>query len=725
MRPLPAILCLSLSAIVAGAQDAPPLPTPDESVKSYAAHIAAAEYALRLDEPAAMLRWLDGAPAKQRGFEWHMLRAQADASERVIGRSEGTIFALATSADGRLSACAGGDTTIRVFRITDGEPTARLQGHTGEVYALAFSPGGNELASCGRDGTVRVWSLADNTERANVAAHKYPAASLAWSKDGKWIASTSYDVDKDKGVRGDIAIWNAKDLSEHARLTQEVKPLVACDFSDDCKQLLVGDWNDGATLWDIEKREAIQRFEGGGGQVHGVDINSAGTLLALACKDHSARVYDISGTLKATCKGHHDELISARFSPDGESIATVSLDGTLRQWALDGTCVAVLRGHARAPRKVEYLLDGRMVSGGIDRELKLWPAKTAGVDPAPEDFAPAVYATCFSPDGRLLALTGGDTVEIRQAATNRLLAAIKAGSRNNMTAHFDAAGARILACNADGTSRVISAYTGKIMAELKGHKAAVVGGGFLADGNVITASYDGTARTWNATTGEPLLELKGHTAGLNWLDVAADGRIATCARDGTIRLWTADGKGLAVLKGHRGGVNSVSWSRDGKRLASGGEDASVRIWEAATGAELALLRGHDSAVYRVAFSHSGTRIASGSTVLKLWDAATGECLLTRKPLQDALWCLQFAPGDTTLAVGSWNGTFALLHATSIGERAKSAEAAATAATWARDWLKQNGGDNPDADALAVKVAGNEALTPSQRAAVLHEILAHS
>ena len=106
-------------------------------------------------------------------------------------------------------------------------------------------------------------------------------------------------------------------------------------------------------------------------------------------------------------------------------------------------------------------------------------------------------------------------------------------------------------------------------------------------------------------------------------------RLASGSDDNTVRLWDA-ATGQPVgdpLTGHTGAVTSVAFSPDGTRLASGSGDNTVRLWDAATGQPVGdPLTGHTDAVTSVAFSPDGTRIASGSAdnTVRLWDAATGQ-----------------------------------------------------------------------------------------------------
>ena len=106
---------------------------------------------------------------------------------------------------------------------------------------------------------------------------------------------------------------------------------------------------------------------------------------------------------------------------------------------------------------------------------------------------------------------------------------------------------------------------------------------------------------------------------------------------------------LVVQTGHSDTISSVTFSPDGRVLASGSWDNSIKLWDAATGTELRTLKGYTVPVRSVAFSPDGRTLAgSGNETVKLWDVQTGAELRTLKA-QTAVFSLAFSPDGRTLA----------------------------------------------------------------------------
>jgi WD40 repeat protein len=164
--------------------------------------------------------------------------------------------------------------------------------------------------------------------------------------------------------------------------------------------------------------------------------------------------------------------------------------------------------------------------------------------------------------------------------------------------------------------------------------------------------------------------LQGHTVGsVRCVAFSPDGhRAATGGNDGTARLWdAASGRELAVLRGHASGVAAVAFSPDGRRLATASVDRTARLWDVASGTQFAVLEGHLSQLDAVAFSPDGGRVAtaSGDRTLRLWDAASGKSVAVLEGGHTGLVAaLAFSPDGRRLATAGDDRTARLWDAAS-------------------------------------------------------------
>ncbi len=122
-------------------------------------------------------------------------------------------------------------------------------------------------------------------------------------------------------------------------------------------------------------------------------------------------------------------------------------------------------------------------------------------------------------------------------------------------------------------------------------------------------------------------------------------------------LWRQMHNEKQTLKGHADSVLSVSYSPDGRTLASGSDDGTVKLWDVASGAEKVTLKGHALSVWSVSFSPDGRTLASGSLdkTVKLWDVASGAEKVTLKGHADSVLSVSFSPDGRTLASGGDGG----------------------------------------------------------------------
>lgn len=265
-------------------------------------------------------------------------------------------------------------------------------------------------------------------------------------------------------------------------------------------------------------------------------------------------------------------LLSLHFSPDGGTLASAGISGTVRLW-----------------------------DPGTGKEVRSIPA-----DPV------SVFSARFSPDGRILAAAGGDgTVRLFEAASGRDLRELKGHATIVYSLAFSPDGKRLASSGEDGILKLWETGTGEERLSLPAERAGVGASvAFSPDGRTLAlASQDGRVRLWDAESGREVARLEGLAEALAF---SPDGRIlAAACEDGSVALWeTASGGEIRSLRGHEGAVLSIAFSPDGRLLASGGRDRTLKLRDA-FGGDAILERQGKGFVSALTFSPDGRTLASG------------------------------------------------------------------------------------------------------------------
>ena len=165
---------------------------------------------------------------------------------------------------------------------------------------------------------------------------------------------------------------------------------------------------------------------------------------------------------------------------------------------------------------------------------------------------------------------------------------------------------------------------------------------------------------WHARLQSGHVTFKGHNNSVNSVSFSPDGKcIASGSNDNTVKVWDVEsGNEVLTLRGHSYGITSVSFSPDGKRIASGSYDKTVKIWDAETGQETLILQGHSGIIDSVSFSPDGKRIAIaiGSKGVQLLDAETGQETANLWGHSNDIACVSFSPDSKRLASASHDST---------------------------------------------------------------------
>jgi WD40 repeat protein len=585
----------------------------------------------------------------------HIARAH-DLPELVVQMSHTQAPEVAFSPDGRLLATGARDDTVKLWEVSTGRVLRTLYGAQNPVV---FSRDGRLLVTGDLRGLVTLWDVASG-ERREMRPIPYegtfPVFTVDIRPDGKFLVTGHGDgavSEWDIALQMEIGTVGMHGVAQHE------EGYISSKTQDDLDGIIIA----------VGGQMSAQ-----GRTVRAVAYSSDGRIIASCGDDRTIKLWDAAnGRMLRTLTGHTAYVWDIAFSPDSRWLASSGSwdDKTVRIWDVsNGEMLHVLDGgYTNIVSSVAFSPDGRLVAAGSSDRVRLWEAATGrevlALNNAQGDVA-------FSPDGRLLA-TGGGHFDRQPVVT--LWEVALGSSMNSVRSVAFSADGRWLATAVGGSIVLWEIGSGCSPFKLGSDSAEETIGdlAFSTDGGKIAAQVSsGTVKLWNIATRRELFTLKG-SPGAHNLDnfifrfsLSPDGNLlATGESDGTVKLWDAelgqelrtiatpplpkaDESGTPPPPGEVGeqnsfeklrdsfrdlspgvGIYTLTFSPDGKLLASANSDNEVTINKVATGKVLqtfvAYNKNFGGGVNALAFTHDSSQLTTGDFggSIKFWDVLTG------------------------------------------------------------------------------------------------------
>ncbi len=268
---------------------------------------------------------------------------------KTLHEHKGWVRSVAFSSDGQKLVTGSEDKTVRVYSAPDLRGFGNLEGldkatilgkHDNWVESVSFSPDDEQIASCGGDSTVKIWRVTDGECIKNFS-YSDRVRSVVFSPDGQFLVTGIDNRIDDNTVR----IRNIESDEQSKTLGEHSNGVLSVSFNSDGQKLASGGQDNTVKIWDVANNKSIHTLQGHTGKVRSVVFSTNCRIVVSGSDDKTIKIWDTyNGECVKTLSGHERPVLSVAISPDAQTIASSSKDETIRLWDINtGDCLMTLR----------------------------------------------------------------------------------------------------------------------------------------------------------------------------------------------------------------------------------------------------------------------------------------------------------------------------------------------------------------------------------------------
>ncbi len=477
--------------------------------------------------------------------------------------------------------------------------------------------------------------------------------------------------DKPHTIEAEIALRNSY-YNNSAILKGHTDRINNITYSSDGKLIASASNDKTARIWNASNGALLQILHGHNTSVNSVQFCPNDQLIATASNDHTIKIWDVeTGTLLKTLNGHNDNVNYAAFNNDGTLIVSASDDNTIRIWDTEtGTVLRAIEQSGRINSAI-FSPNGQLIASTSDNnQIKLWDSSLGTLVNTLYGHSSPIQYLEFSPNGRFITTVSGNNIDLWDLLSNDCIMALKKDKRDSsfgdnqsnhnyyVSSSFSPDSKFLITASDDYEITYMDIETGLTESTMKSNGFYVNYVAFDPNSKATASAHENNIFLMGEKKNLKKI-LFGHECGSNYATFSTnDNLISSAGEDNLIRIWeTQSGHCLDSLYGHFGGVSSVLFTLDNKRLVSSG-DGSARIWNIDAKQCQNVLLNHGDGVTFAALSSNDNLIATSSldNTITLWDFASGKRIMSLEGHQKGVTSVAFSANDSYLASTSLDNT---------------------------------------------------------------------